>query len=428
MARYWDPPSDRVAELIRVGAGSMLDKPKTAYEALDTAVFASSNTWLSTQPRLMEALRAAVRANFAHWATANIKAPGMPVTANLGPENVDLARDVVRHGFDSAIFASFHAAQNAAVQLWTVKAFEVTRDPDELQELLDAVVRSIFAYIDDTHAALNAMVDDERGQFADVDHAARMEAVGLILEGAPIGVRRASQRLRYELDRHHLAAIVWSEGDSRDPGQLERAVTALVQATGATRPLTILTGPTTMWVWISMATEFQVGEIREVLAVEHWTRMAIGTPGSGLAGFRRSHLDALVTQRIMRSFPPETRIATYDEIEVVALATADMDRAIEFVSRTLGPLVTADRDLRETLRIYLREGLSTTQTAKALYAHRNTIINRLDRARALLPHGLEQRTLQIALALEMAQVIGPPVRDPAPTIQEPPITIRKNQQ
>ncbi|MEV6059991.1 helix-turn-helix domain-containing protein [Nocardia asteroides] len=389
----------------------MLDKPVDAYAALDAAVIASSETWLTTEPRLAEALRAAVRANFAHWATANMAAPGMPVTANLGPENVDLARDVVRHGFDGAIFASFHAAQNAAVRLWTAKAFEVTRDLDELQELLDAVVRSICAYIDDTHAALYTLVDEERGQFADVDHAARIEAVGLILEGAPIGVRRAGQRLRYELDRHHLAAIVWSEGDSNDPGRLERAVTTLVQATGAARPLTILTSPTTMWVWISMATEFRIGDIRDVLAIEHWARIAIGTPGFGLAGFRRSHLDALATQRVMRRFPPETRIATYDEIEVIALATTDMDRAIEFVGRTLGRLGTADPELRETLRIYLREGLSTTQTAKALYAHRNTIINRLDRARAQLPHGLEQRTLQVALALEMAQVIGASTRE-----------------
>ncbi|MGK8557256.1 PucR family transcriptional regulator [Nocardia gipuzkoensis] len=407
MVRYWDPPSDRIAELIRAGTGKQLDNPKECYEALDEAVFGSATPWLSTEPGLIEALRAAVRANFAHWATANYRAPGTPVTANLGPENVDLARDVVRHGFDNAILTTFHAAQNAAVRVWTTLAFELTRDPDELQELLDVVTRSIFAYIDDTHAALNGIVDHERGEIADVDHAARMEAVNLVLEGAPISVRRAGQRLRYDLDRCHLAAIVWSEGEGGDPGRLERTVTALAHAAAAVRPLTILASPSTMWVWISGHTPFRSDDLRAVLEVEHGVRMAIGSPGSGLAGFRRGHLDALATQRLMRRIPAEARIATYDEIEVVALATVDMDRAAEFVSRTLGELANADPDLRETLRIYLRAGLSTTGTAKELYAHRNTIINRLDRARSLLPYGLDGRTLQVALALEVAKVIGP---------------------
>ncbi|WP_433678237.1 PucR family transcriptional regulator [Nocardia sp. CA-119907] len=411
MARYWEPPSDRIAELIREGTGKLLDNPKDSYQALDEAVFGSATPWLTTEPGLIDALRAAVRANFAHWATANYRSSGTPVSANLGPENVDLARDVVRHGFDNAILTTFHAAQNAAVRLWTTLAFELTRDPDELRELIDVVTRSIFAYIDDTHAALDRIVDHERGQIADVDHAARMEAVSLVLEGAPISDRRAGQRLRYELDRCHLAAIVWSEGDAGDPGRLERAVTALARAAAAVRPLTIPASPSTMWVWISGRTPFRPDDVRSVLDIEHGARMAIGSPGSGLAGFRRSHLDALATQRLMRRIPAAARIASYEEIEVVALATVDMDRAAEFVSRTLGELADADPDLRETLRIYLRTGLSTTGTAKELYAHRNTIINRLDRAKALLPYGLDRRTLQVALALEITKMIGPPVRE-----------------
>lgn len=195
VARYWEPPSERVAQLIRTGVSRMLDNPKDVYDVVDEAVLAASGPQLtSAEPGLIEALRASVRANFSHWATANYKAPGMPVTANLGPENVDLARDVVRHGFDGAILTNFHAGQNAAVRTWTAMAFELTKDPDELRELLDVVTRSLFAWIDDTLAALYEMIESERGQTADVDHAARLEAVGLVLKGAPISVRRASQR------------------------------------------------------------------------------------------------------------------------------------------------------------------------------------------------------------------------------------------
>ncbi|MEU2032673.1 PucR family transcriptional regulator [Nocardia amamiensis] len=390
----------------------MLDNPKEVYQAFDAAVLASPG-WqpAAGEPGLLEALQASIRANFSHWATANFKAPGMPVTPNLGPENVDLAREFVRHGFDSGILTNFHAGQNAAVHTWTGMAFDLTTDPDELRELIAVVNRSLFAYVDDTLSALYEMIDNERGQNPDVDHAARMEAVELVLQGAPISLKRASQRIRYELGRRHLAAVVWTDGDGTDPGPLERAVTALAQVTGSVRPLMILASSSTMWVWVSGTAEFRIADIREHLEVGAGARVAIGSAGAGLHGFRRSHLDAVTTQRLMRRLPADTRVATYDEIEVVALATTDMERAMEFVGRTLGPLATADPELRETLRVYLREGSSTTQAAKALFAHRNTIVNRLERARGLLPQPLEGRTLQVALALEIVQVTGGPSGD-----------------
>ncbi|MCP2320155.1 DNA-binding transcriptional regulator, PucR family [Nocardia amikacinitolerans] len=410
--RYWEPPSERIAELIRTGVGRMLDNPKEVYRAVDEAVLSSSGSQsAASEPGLLEALLASIRANFSHWATANFKTPGMPVTPNLGPENVDLAREFVRHGFDSGILTNFHAGQNAAVQTWTTMAFELTSDPDELRELIAVVNRSIFAYIDDTLAALYELIDNERGQNPDVDHAARMEAVELVLQGAPISLKRASQRIRYDLGRRHLAAVVWTDDAGTDPGPLERAVTALAQATGSVRPLTILASSTTMWVWVSSTEEFRIADILERLDVGPGARVAIGSTGAGLQGFRRSHLDAVTTQRLMRRLSVDTRIATYDEIEVVALATADMERAMEFVGRTLGSLATDDPELRETLRMYLRVGSSTTHAAKALFAHRNTIVNRLERARGLLPQPLEGRTLQVALALEIMQVIGGPPSD-----------------
>ncbi|MEV6059997.1 helix-turn-helix domain-containing protein [Nocardia asteroides] len=389
----------------------MLDSPKDAYDAVDQAVIASPG-WqpVAAEPGLSEALKASIRANFSHWATANLKAPGLPVTPNLGPENVDLARDFVRHGLDSGILVNFHAGQNAAIQTWIDMAFQLTDDRDELRELIAVVNRSLFAYVDDTLAALYELIENERGQGANVDHAARMEVVELILEGAPISARRAGQRLRYDLGRRHFAAIVWSDGQANDPQPLERAVASLAQVTGTVRPLTILAGPSTLWVWFSGTEEFRTAQIRDELDVGPGARIAIGSAGSGMAGFRRSHLDAATTQRLMRRLPSDTPVATYDDIEVVALATVDMERAMEFVGRTLGSLATADPELRETLRIYLREGSSTTQAAKALFAHRNTVVNRLDRARALLPRPLDRHTLQVGLALEIFRVAGA-VRD-----------------
>jgi DNA-binding PucR family transcriptional regulator len=100
------------------------------------------------------------------------------------------------------------------------------------------------------------------------------------------------------------------------------------------------------------------------------------------------------------------RLATYEDVQVVALATADEERAGEFVTRTLGDLATAEADLRETLRVYLREGSSASRAARVLYSHRNTVLNRLARAERLLPAPLEGRGLQVALALEVVHWLG----------------------
>jgi DNA-binding PucR family transcriptional regulator len=130
-------------------------------------------------------------------------------------------------------------------------------------------------------------------------------------------------------------------------------------------------------------------------------RVALGPTAPGVAGFRRSHLDALATHRLMHRAPAAPRLASYDEVQVVALATQDEERADAFVARTLGELAAAPRELQETARVYLREGSSATRAARVLFTHRNTVLARLARVEQLLPAPLEGRGLQVGLALEI---------------------------
>lgn len=407
---FWDPPSDRVAELIREAVNRTLDNLGAQVAAVDEAALRANEQLLAADPRLADAVRASTRANFSHWATANYVSPGMPVAPYLGPENVDLAREVVRHGLDDAIFQSFHAGQRVAVEQWSDLAFELTDDPAELREFVAVATRSIFAFVDDTLAGLYELIERERGQITDTTHVARLEVVSLVLEGAPITSRRASERLRYELGRRHTAAVIWGATDKVDATALEQAADALARAAGEHRALTVLASPSSLWVWVPSDSdpELDLAGLRAAIAQTPDVRVAIGPTGSGMDGFRRSHLDAAVTQRLMRRLATDTQVATYDDVETVALAIENEERANEFVARTLGALASAAPELRETLRVYLREESNTTATAQALYAHRNTVLSRLARARDLLPGPLEGRGLQIALALEIVHVLGAP--------------------
>lgn len=163
-----------------------------------------------------------------------------------------------------------------------------------------------------------------------------------------------------------------------------------------------------MWAWYAVDAAARLPELAAALTELPQVRVAVGSSAPGLAGFRRSHLDALATQRLMLRASGDLQVATHDDVDVVALLAADEERAHEFVARTLGNLAGVEPELRETLRVYLREDASATRAARALFTHRNTVLNRLHRAEALLPVPLPGRGLQVALALEIVHWLGPP--------------------
>ncbi len=402
----WKPPSPAVAELIRTAAQAFLDEPEGMFEQVDDAVLAATPEKLLGDPAMTAAVTATNHANIAHWVVSNLRDPGMPVTPNLSPQVLDIARDIVRRGLDEATLNAYRIGQNIAWRMWMERAFELTADREVLRELLDVTARSIFTFVDETIAGILAQIAQEREQLTRGTHAERLETVNLVLENAPITSERASARLRYELSRRHTAAVVWTEAGAVDPGALERVADALARSMGARRPFTVAASAGSLWVWVGGTGRPDLDAIRDALAASPGVRVAVGTQAAGMDGFRRSHLDALAAQRLMHRVPGDLRLATYEDVQVVALATADEERAGEFVTRTLGDLATAEADLRETLRVYLREGSSASRAARVLYSHRNTVLNRLARAERLLPAPLEGRGLQVALALEVVHWLG----------------------
>lgn len=400
-------PSPRVAELIRRGCGLMLDTEQAVADQVDAVVLAHTDPVVLADPSFVEAIRRANRANLLHWAEANVRDPGAPVEANLGPEVVDVARDLVRRGIDATTLDAYRTGQNAAWRLWMALAFTLTSDPDELSELLDVTARSIFTFVDATIAGITAQVLRERERLTRGTHAERLEVVTLILEGAPIAQDRAATRLGYVLDRPHTAAVVFSDDAQAERATLGLAAEALARAAGARAPFSVTASVSSLWVWVPGREGPDLEVVRAALRELPGIRVAIGTTDDGMAGFRRSHLDALATQRLLHRTPDDVRLATYADVQVVALATQDEERALEFVARTLGGLADAPPELRETVRTYVREGFNASRTAEALFTHRNTILNRLGRADELLPAPLTGRTVQVAVALEVVRWLGP---------------------
>jgi DNA-binding PucR family transcriptional regulator len=243
-------------------------------------------------------------------------------------------------------------------------AFALSQDPAVLRQVLEAGSRSVAGFVDDMVAALSDELRRERAELARSSHARRFEVVSLILESAPITTGRAGTQLGYDLRRRHTAAVLWTDPRRPDQAALAQAAEALSPATRARQLLTVIASSSSVWAWLAAAADTDAGAITAATADWPAVRIATGPAGTGASGFRRSHFDAVATQRLM-SRRPGLRVARFADVQLVTLAIQDEQRAREFVARTLGKLADADPERRDTLCVYIAEQFSAARAARA---------------------------------------------------------------
>ena len=394
--------SPQAADLVRRIAHTILDEPDGLMAEVHAAVSAAADEPLRSDPVLAAEVAASTRANVLHWAAAIAKDPGGRVPANLAPEVLGIAREAFRRGIEQTVYTTYHAGQNALQAWWTRTAFSLSCDPAVLLPALEAGSRSLASFVEDMVTALSEQLRRERAELARSSHERRFEVVSLILDNAPITTERAGTQLGYDLRRQHTAAVLWTDPRHPDQAALARAAEALGTATRARQVLTVIASSSSVWAWLAGAREPAASALTAATAAWPAVRVAAGPPATGADGFRRSHFDAVATQRLMAR-RPGLRTARFADIQLAALVLQDEQRAREFVARTLGALADADSELRDTLCAYIGEQFSAARAARALYTHRNTVLNRLQRAERLLPTQLAGHGLEIGIALEIAQ-------------------------
>ena len=332
------------------------------------------------------------------------------------PAAVDYAREFVRRGLPlDSLLRAYHIGQATFFKRWTEKAHTEIGDPDELVEAIKVGATWTFEFVETLSAGLVRRYGEERERWVRSAAAIRTQVVDTLLADEPISVGASSRRLGYELDRNHQAFVLWTDAWAEDGEQalamLERVALEVIGSLGPMTPLLVPRARLCLAGWVGWRGDriFQ----REPLELDRKRFPAVlagfGSPGHGVAGFRRSHREALHARRVAQLTRRRAGSVTrYDDVALAALASADVEHAREFVARELGQLAADDDHslrLTATLRVYLEENMSPLRAAQRLGVHDNTISNRIRSAQELLPHPIEHRSSELLVALSLIRLV-----------------------
>ena len=331
------------------------------------------------------------------------------------PEARALARSLARRGLEMRVLMNiYHAGQRAANQYLSEVVAEQNVDRELERALLFRTFERSTDWLGMSLEMLTVTFAEERESSLRDEFTRRAETVRSMLSGDDIDSDVAARRLGYPLSGNHLAFVLWSDDgiDGDVIATLGRLANKIASAFGTARALTVPSGATGLWAWLP--TDRAPGPVLR----DGWTgavpsvRAAFGAAGRGVAGFRRSHREAVAARHLAEQSGSTDWLTEYLDVEIVALASADDEGMRALVARELAWIDGLDANsqrLRETLHAYIRNLNSPDAAARSLGVHKNTVRYRIQRIEELLGHDIASRRVQLEVALECVAVYGPAV-------------------
>jgi len=375
---------------IAAAAGDLATRVEEVRALVDERIVTSVAGIADGTGEMLENLAASTRAHMTLIA-GMIGAWADPQDSSPPPESVRWARDFVRVGVPvDGLMRSYRLGHAAFWAWWQERLREHADDVDVLAEVIAATSAWTFEYVD---AVLQPLIDDyvaqqsRAGARAETMRIAEVRALLDRTAPAP-DLERAAARLRYVLRRGHLGFVAAAVADPARPADpdatppLETVGPVLVEQLGLTEaPLIVPAAGEAVHGWIG-GHELDAEAARAVRIPG--VVLAFGDPGDGLEGFRDTHEQAREAQRVARLAGRRAgTTVTYRDTAVLALLTADRERAVRFAADVLGPLADdtdGARRLLATLAVFQEEHLSFARAARRLGVHQNTVAYRIRRS------------------------------------------------
>lgn len=338
-----------------------------------------------------------------------------PKNIDMPPSASALLRAGVWRNVPLAVNNRFYRLAQEHVWHWLfTEITKSAKDPDTLKTAAELATSWLLGFVDHALLLADEAYEEERDTWSRGASAARAAAIEDILADRERNERIASQRLRYEISRHHIGIIataIESPEQGAPISMLSEAIASAGRTIGAETSITHPAGSLAIAGWLSARRPFPKDVIPgrdeglRVWRLPSGVSIAVGEPAVGLSGFRSTHMEAQHAARVALLMSSHiASFTSYRDAALTALCTTDEQHATAFVRRVLGPLATDDKDsyrLAMTLAAYLRESLSRSRTAAVLQIHPNTVSYRVRQAEELLQRNFERETLDLEVALAL---------------------------
>jgi hypothetical protein len=291
---------------------------------------------------------------------------------------------------------AFRIGHDVSLEAWVDAVDEVSPSEEDRSACTRAVIRSALAYDDRLARLLEQEYAAERKRVLGGTDQARLRWMRDLLEG----VTDRAPALEYDLSLEHIGLIAWGDG-------AEAALQSLAHALDA-RLVSAPTPAGFRWAWLG-SRSFHSDAIQTLrqLAPSNGSALAVGRPGAGVAGFRRTHQQAGAAHVVAIRSPQS--LTLYDDIALEALALRDESAAREFVADVLHGINGDDprsAGLRETLSAYFESEQNASSTAAALRVHEATIGRRLAEIEKRTGYRVNQRRAEFEIAIRVRSLLN----------------------
>jgi DNA-binding PucR family transcriptional regulator len=378
---------------------------------------------LGRDQRIQAVLKASVAENIATMLhvlqhTIDLEKVHAPAAAE------EYARRLAQRGAPIAALLRAYRIGSARFEDWCLQELgRRTHDAAIVSAAGLQITRTTNAYIDLVSEEIVSAYEAEKENWLRNQSIVRAARVRTLLRNEQMDVAASEAVLGYRLRQHHVGVVTWiAEATGGDVlATLERVTGEVAVEAGCDgRPMFVPQDEFGAWAWLPL------GSRRDFVPLAHpdlnaggghRVHFAFGEPGLGVAGFRRTHQQALSAQAVAlaagSAAPPVT---TFTEVAPLALMSGSLELLRAWVIETLGQLAEDDDHnarLRETLRVFLQENGSYKSTAERLTLHKNTVQYRVRKAEESLRRPVVQDRLRIELALLAAHWLGVAVLRPA---------------
>ena len=225
----------------------------------------------------------------------------------------EYARRLAQRGVPVAALLRAYRIGSARFEDWCLQ--ELGRRSDDAAVISAAglrIARILAAYIDQVSEELVSAYESEKENWLRNQSVARAARVRALLKGEQVDVSSSEAILGYRLRQHHLGVVTWiteapAGGDAL--GLLERA-TAEMAAEGHCdgRPMFVPQDEFCAWAWIPLGAQRDIDLPTMSSTGGDRIRFAFGEPAPGVAGFRRTHQQALNAQAVALAAGPAGQI------------------------------------------------------------------------------------------------------------------------